>query len=61
MFCSLAGLSSGPYINSHTYIRELTKGRYVSYIRYNYGFYMELYTIIMSVSQSHICDYTHIM
>ena len=54
MFCSLTRLSSGPYkliecINSHTYVRELTKG-----IHYNYGFHMELYTIIISVAHSHI-------
>ena len=59
MFCSLTRLSSGPYkliecINSHMYVRELTKGRYMSYIRYNYGFHMELYTIIISVAHSHI-------
>ena len=58
MFCRLTGLSSGPYklkecINFHMYIRELTKGRSMSYICYNYGFHMGLYTIIISVAQSH--------
>ena len=41
-------------INSHMYIRELTKGRYMSYIHYSCGFHMELYTIIISVAQSYI-------
>ena len=59
MFFSLTGLSSGPYkmrecINFHIYIRGLTKGKYMSYIHYNYGFHMELCTIIISMAQSHI-------
>ena len=58
MFHSLTGLSSGLYklkecINSHMCIREFTKGIYMSYIHYNYGFHMELDTIIISVAQSH--------
>ena len=35
-------------------IREFTKGIYMSYIHYNYGFHMELDTIIISVAQSHL-------
>ena len=59
MFHSLTRLSSGLYklkefINSHMCIREFAKGKYISYIHYNYGFHMELYTIIISVTQSHL-------
>ena len=48
VFYILTGLNCGLYIlreciNSHMYIREFTKGRYLSYIHYNYGFHMELY------------------